>query len=255
MYKAFLSLISFFLFTNLSAQDKDVTTVDSTSVEFIEDYIEQAWNQKDSFALAIFNKAISLNDKVPIVYWRRGRIYHLQQKLELALADYNKTIELDSTFNCGYGFWDRALVKRDMGDNDGALKDFDIAVAQCPKQSNFICYRGIHKYWNGDIEGAEKDLSVAIELYDDYYLARRWRAPVRTELENFEGAMEDYTKAPFRKHDETNPNWAYDMYLRGVAKNKTGDTEGACSDWSIAVKNYAETQVLIDKYCKNGTDE
>lgn len=230
----------------------DSTKVDSTSSEFIENYIEQALNKNDSTSLFIFNKAISLNPNIPIVYWRRGRIYHLQNKLDLAIDDYNTTIRLDSTFDCGYAFWDRALVKEDLGDNEGALKDFDIAIEICPKQSNFLCYRGILKYFMNDLEGAEKDLSAAIELYENYYLARRWRAPVRTQLNNYIGAMDDYNKASYRKDSESNPNWAQDYYLRGLAKSKTGDIDGACIDWNIALKiGKLETSELIEQHCEN----
>ncbi len=232
-------------------QEKDSVQTDSTSTKFIEHYIEQAWNQNDSFSLYIFNKAISLNPNIPIVYWRRGRIYHLQNKLDLAMDDYNTTIRLDSTFDCGSAFWDRALVKEDLGDNEGALKDFDIAIEICPKKSNFLCYRGILKYFMDDLEGAEKDLSAAIELYDNYYLARRWRAPVRTQLNNHIGALDDYSKASFRKESESNPNWAKDYYLRGLTKSNTGDIVGACYDWNIALKlGNLESSVLIEQHCK-----
>ena len=232
-------------------QEIDSAQTDSTSTKFIEHYIEQAWNRNDSFSLYIFNKAISLNPNIPIVYWRRGRIYHLQNKLDLAMKDYNTTIRLDSTFDCGYAFWDRALVKEDLGDNEGALKDFDTAIDICPKQSNFLCYRGILKYFMNDLEGAEKDLTAAIELYDNYYLARRWRAPVRTQLNNYVGAIDDYNKAPYRKDSESKPNWAQDYYLRGIAKNETGDKQGGCLDWKIAIKlGNKESIELIKIHCE-----
>ena len=250
MNKFLVILIVFFLVQSVIGQKADSSIIDSTSAKFVENFIEQAWNKDFETALSIFNKAISLNDTIAEVYWRRGSLYLKNGDNEKALLDFTKSIELDSLFNNGYAYWNRAITKEYMGDNEGALVDYNQAVLIGEDQQNFVCFRGILKYKMGYYEGALIDLNKAIELWDDYHLARRWRAPLRTQNADYIGAMDDYKKIHFTERDKQNPNFAYDFYLRGLAKFNTNDTIGACEDWKIAEKNYKEASEMIELNCQ-----
>ncbi len=51
--------------------------------------------QKYELALADFNKALEINPNLAEAYLGRGGIYYYQQKDELALADFNKALEIN----------------------------------------------------------------------------------------------------------------------------------------------------------------
>ena len=53
-------------------------------------------------ALADYNKAIELDPDDAIVYNNRGLLYKAQKKEDLALADFNKAIELNPKYVTAY---------------------------------------------------------------------------------------------------------------------------------------------------------
>ena len=59
---------------------------------------------------------------------------------------------------------------------------------------------------------------------------------LKANQNDFEGAIEDYTKAI-----ELNPDYDYFYTNRGVSKENLGDLKGACADWKEAAR-------LGDKY-------
>ena len=85
--------------------------------------IMSSLNDKNS-ALANFNKSIELNSENPKAYVMRGNCKSDLEDKEGALADFNKAIELDPKNGAAYSL--RALVKLDLGDFTGADKDLDL---------------------------------------------------------------------------------------------------------------------------------
>ena len=51
----------------------------------------------------------------------------------------------------------------------------------------------------------------------------------KAKLEDYKGAIEDYTKAI-----EINPNYSNAYKNRGASKENLGDLSGACADWRKA---------------------
>lgn len=213
----------------------------SCSVKFADNLADKGFRKEAindyKKAMKIYNRAIFYNKKSALAYWRRGNLYSTQtfnnNNLK-AILDLTKSIEIDSTFNGGYAYWNRAICKEELNDTIGALKDYDMSILISPEQQNFHCFRGILKaYRFRDFDGALKDLDNAIKLWDDYYIARIQRARIKVIIKDFLGAKEDYEKISL---DENNKDDAEDFYDRGIAKYKTGDRIGACIDWDISEK-------------------
>ena len=61
--------------------------------------------------------------------------------------------------------------------------------------------------------------------FDTYYN----RGLAKAELQNYKGALADFTKAI-----EINPNYSNAYKNRGVSKENLGDLSGACADWKKA---------------------
>jgi tetratricopeptide (TPR) repeat protein len=204
-----------------------------------------------SKAMKIYNRGILLNKGSAELYWRRGNLYARNENHQMAIIDLTKSIELDSLFNGGNAYWDRAISKEELGDLYGALSDFDKAVLIDPEKENFYLFRGTLKYRMVDYRGALNDFDNAIKYWNDYYIARSWRSMLRVELKDFEGAMEDFNYLRFSNEDELNPEMASEFRNRGIAKFNTKDTIGACNDWKIAAKhNDSISLVRIKENCK-----
>lgn len=199
-------------------------------------------------AMKIYNRGIVFNKKSAELYWRRGCLHARNNNHVSAIEDLTKSIAIDSLFDGGYPYWDRAISKLELGDSLGALSDYNKAVLISPEQGNFYCYRGILKYKMNDNQGALSDFNNSIKYWENFYLARSYRSTLRIKMGDYLGALEDFN---FMSLDEKDESDAWEFRYRGVAKFETHDTIGACSDWKIAAKhNDSISLVKIKKYCR-----
>ena len=90
--------------------------------------------QKYDLALADYNKAIELNEQYAIAYYNRGLLYDDQQKYDLALSDYNKAIEIDPLY--ALAFTNRSESKENIGDIKGACADAKKAFSLGEEDAN-----------------------------------------------------------------------------------------------------------------------
>ncbi|MGB7058047.1 MAG: tetratricopeptide repeat protein, partial [Geitlerinemataceae cyanobacterium] len=79
------------------------------------------------------------------------------------------------------------------------------------------------------------DYDRAILLDPNYVDAYNNRGILRSQLGNFQGAIEDYTQAIRR-----NPALAEAYYNRGTALAAGGDREGALKDFQVAAQFFLE---------------
>ena len=81
-------------------------------------------------------------------------------------------------------------------------------------------FRGTENY-----EDAIEDYTKAIEIEPNSVFAYRLRGDSKSKLGDYQGAIDDYTKAI-----DIEPNKAYLYNYRASAKRKSGDNEGADED-------------------------
>jgi tetratricopeptide (TPR) repeat protein len=172
-----------------------------------------------------------------------------------------------------FEYFSIGLVKYNLNDFEKAIADFDKALEANPEYSEAFNLRGASKFNLGDHEGAIEDYSKAIELdkrqtggvrltvYDqrgrmiesanqamaDPSLAAPYynRALAREALEDYQGAIEDYTSAL-----NIDPDLMSAFFFRGELKHRTGDRHGACSDWKRADElGVIEASELLREYC------
>ena len=61
----------------------------------------------------------------------------------------------------------RGITKNELGDDKGALADFDQAIKLNPKNSSAYSMRACVKIGTGDLQSANDDLETANKLFDD----------------------------------------------------------------------------------------
>ena len=87
------------------------------------------------------------------------------------------------------------------------------------------------KYENEDFEGAVEDFSKALKVKSDYLKAMNNRASAYIKMEEYNKAIQDCNT--IIKKD---PKYGFAYYNRGIAKEMIRDEEGACNDWVRATQ-------------------
>lgn len=145
--------------------------------------------------------------------------------------------------NLAEEYYNSGLDKFQAEDYYSAIADFTKAL-EFGEYSIVYYFRAGSKAGLGDDAGAILDFNQAISLEPDdpdYYFDR---ANSKFGIKDFYGAISDYTKCI-----EISPN-DYDAYqARGDSKKNLGDSNGSCDDWrkaaeiqNIAVPQWVENE-------------
>ncbi len=86
-------------------------------------------------------------------------------RIDVALADATRAIELDPTLAVAYA--NRAIAHSNLGNFDPALVDLGQAIDLDPRNGRFVALRGFLHCALGDIDLARDDWDVARSLIDD----------------------------------------------------------------------------------------
>jgi len=149
----------------------------------------------------------------------------------------NKTSELtaEDWFNLG-------VDKYDLGDNQGAIADYNQAVKIKPDYADAYINRGLAKDLLGDNQGAITDYNQAIKIQPDDATAYNNRGNAKSDLGDKQGAIADFNQAIKIK-----PDYANAYYNRGIAKSSLEDKQGAIADFNQAAQLYVH-QNKMDYY-------
>ncbi len=190
-------------------------------------------------ALADFEAVIRLSPDDPTGYMNRGVAKFTLGDTAGAMADYETAINLGAREALLY--FNRALAKEELGDIEGAIEEYtkaisvanedpDLPEADAIKAESFG-YRGDLKIDQGDWPGAIADLDQAVELQpDNAYFVFR-RGLAKEFQEDIPGAMSDYSTAI-----RLNPTEAGAYALRGGLHNFNEDYAAAVDDFSAAIR-------------------
>ncbi len=114
-------------------------------------------------ALEDYNKAIELNSTYADTYIMRGKLFTELRKNDKALSDYSTAIRLDSNYFNSY--FERAMLYKDMNDIDKSLADFDKAIELNSKDPFIYINRAyLKRDLLHDKDGACKDFNKAKAL-------------------------------------------------------------------------------------------
>lgn len=171
----------------------------------------------------------------------------------------NFAIPIDDVLNVEIGSYSKNNAYKDFelfekasnaykkGNYNEAIKYYSLYIQKYPNDPHAYMNRGVVKFELEDYGGAIQDYSKAIELNpNNVYHYYNNRGLTKSHLEDYRGAIQDYNKAI-----ELSPNYAGAYYNRGIAKYNLVDINGACLDWSKAGElGFAQAYNLIKEYCK-----
>jgi tetratricopeptide (TPR) repeat protein len=148
-------------------------------------------------AVRCFTKALSARSTA-WSYAHRGEAKRLMGDYSDAQEDFDKAIELDSSY--AWAWAHRGEAKRQMGGQDNkeaARKDFDQAITLNPSYAWAVAHRGatFDLDQNSDLPDALQDFEQAINLYSGYAWAYAFRSIVHLRMGEGEKAWYDLLKA------------------------------------------------------------
>lgn len=146
-----------------------------------------------------------------------------------AIADFDQAVALDPNQADVFGF--RGAAKYAKGDRDGAIADFSRAIALNPALPLFHFNRGAARHSKGDNYGAIVDFNRTLELDPKYSSAYAGLGAVKYSLGDFDRAIADFDRAI-----AIDPTASENYAGRGNARYAQRDVDGAIADYSQAIK-------------------
>lgn len=142
-----------------------------------------------------------------------------------------------------YGYMNRARIRTDLGDFEGALTDYNIVARLNPSTPNLFNNRGVVYYRMGQpgLGLADIDLALNMEPYSIKALLNR--AMMRTKTGNYSGAIDDYSRL---LHMDREMIQVY--MLRGYLYQQLGRWSEAEMDYSSAIaRNPTDAQLFVNR--------
>lgn len=140
-------------------------------------------------AIADYNEAIRLNSNHAIAFNNRGAMYAAKREYDRAIADYSEAIRLDP--NYALALRNRAFSYSRKADYDAALADYSEVIRLSPNYEAIID-RGLTFEHKRDYRSAIVDFTDAIHLEPSRAAGLYWRAEAYNEMGEIDKALADY---------------------------------------------------------------
>jgi tetratricopeptide (TPR) repeat protein len=180
-------------------------------------------------ALADYEKAIDLDPSYDKTYNNRAVILDKKGQTDKALADYDKAIALNPSFDKAY--YNRALVYEKKGQLDKALMDYDKVIALNPYYDKAYLGIGIIYSKAGLFDKAIIYIDKSVAVNHNYAEAYGSRGLVYAFMNKYDRALEDFNRAL-----ELDPGLSVTYFNRGYIYQKMGNQSFARSDFQKACK-------------------
>jgi serine/threonine protein kinase len=161
-------------------------------------------------------------------YINRGATYHNLKLYELALADFDEAICLNSTFALAYN--NRGISYAHLGQHERAIADYDEAIRLNPTFALAYNNRGNRYADLGQHERAIADFDEAIRLNPTFVQAYGNRGNSYQKLGQHIQAIADFDEAI-----RLNPTFVQVYYNRGNSYQKLGQHIQAIADFDEAI--------------------
>jgi tetratricopeptide (TPR) repeat protein/S1-C subfamily serine protease len=185
-------------------------------------------NKQYSAAITICDEIISKQQQ-DYAYISRGSAKFALGNKQGAIADYNRAIALNPKYAQAYS--NRGGAQYELGNKQEAIDDYNRAIALNHKYAQAYQNRGVVQYELGNKREAIADYNRAIALNPKVAGAYFYRGNIKSDLGNKQEAIADYDRAIVLK-----PKEAVSYNNRGIAKFALGDNQGAITDYNRAIE-------------------
>jgi tetratricopeptide (TPR) repeat protein len=96
------------------------------------------------------------------LYVQRGEAHFKSAEFERAVADFNAALRLDDRLDDAY--FGRGMARGRNGELDDAIADLSVYIQRNPDSSVAHTKRGVRYLWRGDAQAAERDFLKALAL-------------------------------------------------------------------------------------------
>ena len=183
-------------------------------------------------AIRDFNEVIRRNPNDPHIYVNRGNAYRFTGKLQDAINDYSKAVNLDNKHFLA--MYNRAEVQTELKNYDLAMKDLRAAVVLNDEYADAYNNIGLVYQAMRDYKKAEVEFSRAVELYPRFVEAYANRAITNNRLGEYEKARKDFSQAIILSPNDTDVLNNFAWFLATCKEKDYRDSEKALSMIKIA---------------------
>ena len=230
-------------------------------------------------AIADFDRAYRYDSGLSLTYIYKGFALRNMGLLDSAVENFSTYIELNPSDTSAYSYILRGKVRNAAGDYQGAISDYDLAIALKPIEEKYYYYRYLSNYKKGKYNQALKEINKAIEINPEFYGYYFYKGNTLFQLKSNVQAIDAYNRsieinsynadAFYQKgniyvemNDHAEAIESYSMAIlisddgayyshRGNSKYAIGDKPGACEDWEQANNfGYYEDYEKMKKLCK-----
>jgi protein O-mannosyl-transferase len=183
-------------------------------------------------AIRDFNKSIELDSTYVFAYLHKGFAYGDLGKLDKAIEVFDEAIALKDDYPASY--LNRGTIKARAGDLQGAIWDFRKAIALNPKHYQAFNNIGLALANTGKYAEAIPFYDIAIRIEKNYYPAYNNRGFAKVNLKDFSGAIKDYNASIKIAPEDYMSYW-----YRGLAYASQNNLEAAENDLDKVLELYA----------------
>ncbi len=164
-----------------------------------------------------------------IVYYNRGNAYRRKQQWKRAIADYTRSLRLNSKEANSY--YNRGVSYGNNGQADRAIADYSRAIRLKPSFVSAYINRANHYIDKGQFKRAIADTTKALRYKPNSPSAYNNRGIAYNNIGQHDRAIADYTKAL-----EYRPNHANTFNNRGVVYRDKGQYDQAIAEYNEAIR-------------------
>lgn len=141
-------------------------------------------------AIDIIDEVIREEEYRASAYFYRGYAKQMSGRLEDAVEDYSRAIELRDDYLEAYN--NRGNVKMRLGQLEDAIEDHTEAINIAPEDHEVYYNRGAAKERLSKYEDAIEDYTNALDIKPDYKMALNQRGVTKSKAGRFEDAERDF---------------------------------------------------------------
>jgi Tfp pilus assembly protein PilF len=179
-------------------------------------------------AIADYNESIKLNSSYAPALLGRGNAWKSKGDLDRAIADFSQAIRVDPKFASAY--FNRGDAYDDKGDTTRAISDIDAAIRLDPGDADSFILRGVLWKKKGDLDRAIRDYTEAIRLDPKSSMAYFNRAIALGDKEQTTRAIADLDQSL-----RLDPGFLRAYNFRGSLHRKNNDLERARADYNVVL--------------------